>query len=378
MRFGAPWICGGAAALLGVAGAAAAWQAPAEAQPVGVPAPAVTPVEGAPMPAQPVVPMVSPEDRAAERRFSERLRALVPSNPEGYFLLAEEVAEAATGGDAAVRRLAIRLYVLAFELDRGITGRRSVAASACLGLAGVSGTARERQFLQTLARTLDTRHATPGWIDVAEVATSDSGGYRLAVALGDVRSGQGFRARRILEDPTVSGLLTRYDALLPRAGWEHGAFSVQREAERWPCSECRNERVVRKMVQGVVEYQACILCGGVPGVRVTSEQLLRQLRFEAWLLQGKQRSWASQLGVDEGTPLVDPDPSRLGPLFGVDPTLVVWRPNGWIVDPKAPKAEVKKPGAAADKEGGAEQNGPQEAVPEPVPPEPAAPEAGPT
>lgn len=279
------------------------------------------------------------QDRAVERLFSERLTALTPANPEAYFLLAEEAADGAAS-DPARRRLATRLYVLAYELDRKLAGHGEIAASACLGLAGVTGTPRDRQFLGSLARTLDPRQVPPGWIDAPEIATSDSGAYRLAVLLGFVRDGEGLRARRLLEDPDVSGLLDRYDALLARSGLDNGAFSVRREAERWPCPECRNERVVRKVVQGEVEYHVCPICGGIPGPSLTGRQILGQLRFEAWLLQGHQRSWASQMGMDDGAPLADPDPAAIGSLFGVDTTLVMWRNGAWIADPNAPKVDL--------------------------------------
>lgn len=307
-------------------------------------------------PAQAASVGVRSEDGALERQYAARLGALTPGKPLEYLLLAEEVGDGAAK-DMSRRRLATRLYVLAYELDRRAAGGRAIAASACLGLAYVSGGKRDRVFLESLARSLDPRQAPAGWMDATEVATSDSAGYRLAVLLGDVRSGEGLRARRILEDPDVSELLDRYDHLLERAGFANGAWSVRREAERWPCPECRNERVVRRLVQGEVEYRVCPVCGGVPGPRLTTEQMLGQLRFEAWLLQGKQRSWASQMGMDDGAPLVDPDPARLGVMFGVETALVMWRNGLWVPDPDAPKAEggqsenkagdaVEAPGAA--------------------------------
>jgi hypothetical protein len=299
---------------------------------VAQPSPASTPDKAGERPS----PMVL-QDRALERLFSERLSALSPAIPEAYFLLAEEVADGAAS-DATRRRLAIRLYVLAYELDRTRAAQGAIAASACLGLASVTGAPRDRQFLSSLARTLDPRQAPPAWIDAPEIATSDSGGYRLAVLLGLVRDGEGLRARRVLEDRDVGELLDRYDGMLARAGMENGAFSVRREADRWPCPECHNDRVVRRMAQGEVEYRVCPACGGIPGPSLTSRQVLGQLRFEAWLLQGHQRSWASQMGMDDGAPLVDPDPAQIGPLFGVDVTLVLWRNGVWIADPSAVKA----------------------------------------
>lgn len=299
------------------------------------PAPAQVPAKSAAT-ARPSLTPLQQQERVIERPFTARLAALSPAQPEAYFLLAEDIADGSES-DAARRRVATRLFVLAYELSRSTQQGRELAASACLGLASVAGTARDKQFLTSLARSLDPRQSPPGWVDVPETATSDSGAYRLAVLLGDIRAGEGLRARRLLEDPDVSSLLERYDSLLGKSGWDLGTFTVRREAGRWPCAECRNERVVRRATQGVVEYQICPVCSGHLGPQITSNQLLAQLRFDAWLLQGSQRSWASQMGMDGGLPLVEPDPNRVGLQFGIDPSLVLYRNGSWVADPNAPK-----------------------------------------
>lgn len=283
------------------------------------------------------------QERALERQYAARLAALSPANPEAYFLLAEELADGAES-DPTRRRLATRLFVLAYDIARKKPDGRPLAASACLGLASVAGSARDKQFLSSLARTLDPRQISPSWVETPEVATSDSGAYRLAVLLGDVRAGEGLRARRLLEDPDVASLLDRYDALLGRSGLELGAFSVRREAGRWPCAECRNERVVRRMVEGQVEYRICPVCNGALGPKLSTSMFLGQLRFEAWLLQGSQRSWASQMGMDGGMPLIEPDPDRIGLQFAVDTSLALWRNGIWVVDPNAPKPPLAPAG----------------------------------
>jgi hypothetical protein len=70
---------------------------------------------------------------------------------------------------------------------------------------------------------------------------------------------------------------------------------------------------------------------------------LAQLRFEAILLQGSQRSWAAQLATDHGAPLRDTDPSTLPVVFEVDPDKVLWREGQWVVDPSAPKPPASQP-----------------------------------
>jgi len=313
-------------------------------------APALVPPTPASTAPRPSLSPLQQQERAIERQHAARLSTLSPAQPEAYFLLAEDIADGSES-DPARRRVATRLFVLAYEIARLKPEGREVAASACLGLASVAGTARDKQFLTSLARSLDPRQSPPGWVDVPEITTSDSGAYRFAVLLGDIRAGEGLRARRLLEDPDVSSLLERYDTLLSKSGWDLGTYTVRREAGRWPCPECRNERVVRRATQGVVEYQICPVCSGHLGPQISSSQLLAQLRFDAWLLQGSQRSWASQMGMDGGLPLVEPDPNRVGLQFGVDSSLILWRNGSWIADPNAPKPPPKPdPKADADKD----------------------------
>lgn len=279
----------------------------------------------------------SPEAREqrAARAVAERLAALRPADPAGYLLLAEEVAE--KRDELGARRLAIRLYVLAFELDRAQSPRPTIAASACLGLASVTGSTRDRQWLTALARSLDPRLAGASWASTPEPPSADSFAYRVATFLGEVRSGDGLAARRLLADPDVAAALERYDSVLRRAGARGGTGEIIREASRWPCHECSGERVVKNARNGAIEYTLCPRCKGEPGPRLSASELAAQLRFEAWLLQGTQRSWGSQLGVDGGAPLGDPDVSELARTFAIDTTLVLWRNDAWIADPAAPK-----------------------------------------
>ena len=50
----------------------------------------------------------------------------------------------------------------------------------------------------------------------------------------------------------------------------------------------------------------------LPGPQLSEEELIAQLRFEAVLLNGIQRSWSAQMVVDLGATLRDPDPEDLG------------------------------------------------------------------
>src|SRR5579862_2539303 len=73
-----------------------------------------------------------------EPALAARLATLSPDKPDGYFLLAEEVAdEGAAAADAEKLNLARTLYVLAFDLDRRTGHPGPLAASSAVGLAGI-------------------------------------------------------------------------------------------------------------------------------------------------------------------------------------------------------------------------------------------------
>jgi len=284
-------------------------------------------------------------DQAADTRFRARLEALSPADPERYYLLGEEVTDAA--GDAASRRLAVELFVLAFVLDLE-RGGSTIAAGASIALASLSGTDQDRAWLTAMAQTLDPRRVPPEWLLLQPEPTTDSSSYQIATFLGMVRSGAGVQARQLLEKPGVKAGLERYDRLLMNMGVSGGASGVSRESARWPCLECQNERVVKKAGTNPPEYKMCPQCGGNPGPRLALPELLGQLRFEGWLLQGLQRSWAAQVTTDSGAPLLDPDPREVARSFDVDPNLVLWRNGRWVASPDRPVAPMPARDAAPD------------------------------
>jgi hypothetical protein len=309
-------------------------------------------------------PLVESE-RAASLSFADRLTALSPSDPDPYFFVAEEVADIAD--DVGTRRLATRLYALTYELAR-TRGRPPLAASAAIGLSAVATNERDRQWLLSVSRIIDPRQAGAIWVDQRDTTTTDSGAYLIATALGQIRSGDGLAARQLIEEPQVSAALDRYDRILARIGLSGGSRGLAREAARWPCSQCANARVIRK--QGsTAEYKLCPNCSGNPGSPLTTEQLAAQLRFEAWLLQGTQRSWAAQIAADRGAPLIEAEPSELCLVLNVDCSLVIWRDGEWKPDPNAP-VPAPKPQPAPEK--------PVEAPPKAVKPAPPSTAGKPT
>jgi hypothetical protein len=283
-------------ALLGAAG---------QPQPVGAPA-AITPA------------------------LAARLEALKPEDPSAYFLLAEELAD--TAAEEPEKVLPRALYVLAFELDRRKSDAGSLAASCALGLARIERLERDRRWLTALAGAIDRRYALPDW-NVPAGSLSDELAYKAATVLGLARSGDGLEARHLLEQPGVRDVLVRYERAIGSTG-ETGALSrLEKYMQQWPCPECHNERVVRRTTDKGVELRLCPVCRGNPGPRLDDEELTAQLRFEAALLNGIQRSWGATIIIDQGSPLRDPDPDQLASYYRVDASKPYWRNGAWSATP---------------------------------------------
>lgn len=298
---------------------------------------------------QPPVQRVATSQRvvpeAILNRFGARLSALRPSDPEAYFVLGEDLIDAFSTVEA--KRLATELFVLAAVLDVQRTPAdrpASIAASACLALLDIHPTERDRVFLSSLARTLDSRRIPPTWMSKPREPAPEGAPYQVAALLGYIRSGQGAQARQLLAKPEVRAALDSYDRVLRRMGVPTSE-ALAREASRWPCPECSNERIVRRSRPGAEpEVRVCPVCAGNPGPRLNNGQLLAQLRFEAWLLQGRQRTWSAQSAVDNGAPLIDPEIASLPQAYSVNPGAYLWRDNDWFnPNPPAPPNPVPAP-----------------------------------
>lgn len=306
----APYIWGALVLLLGVTAASAG----------------ITPALSDQRAAQPA----GPPDPAAGlgEDLRKRLEALEPGNPEAYFELGEDVALDAT--DPAQIALSRRLLVLAYQLDRARGGRR-LAGAACLALAEISPAARDRRWLWSLASGLDRRHARPDWVRRSQEQYSDQAGLRAATVLGMIRSGDGRAALELLKEPGIRGLLQSYERALSPTGDTGALRSLEREAERWPCPECHNQRIIKKSGSGKdAQYRLCLNCNGNPGPKLSADDLIVQLRLESALLRGIQRSWAAQAATDQGEPLRDPDPDELAHAMGVDASKTLFRNGEWV------------------------------------------------
>lgn len=279
--------------------------------------------------AQPPEPGKEPVAQPGE--FAQRLAALKPESPERYFELAEELAD--TVAEEADKALPRALYVLAFELDRRRPQGGRLAASCALGLAKIERLERDRRWLTALAGAIDRRYGLPDWNVAAAPLLSDETAAKAATVLGLTRSGDGRDARKLMDEPGVLDVLKRYERAIGTTG-ETGALSrLDKYMQAWPCPECHNARVVRRMTDKGPEFRLCPACRGNPGPQLSEEELIGQLRFEAALLNGIQRSWAAQVVVDQGAPLRDPDPEQLAAFFRVNPAKVYWRDGKWSATP---------------------------------------------
>jgi hypothetical protein len=274
-------------------------------------------------PAAPATPAITPDVAA-------RLSKLTPDDPNGYFLLAEELADTAL--EEQDKTLPRTLYVLAFDLDRKRGSGGALAASCALGLARIERLERDRRWLSALAGGLDPRDALPDW-NVPAGSLSDDLAYKAATVLGLTRAGEGVEAKHLLDQPGVRDVLLRYERAIGTTG-ETGAMSrLQKYMDAWPCRECHNERVVRRQTDKGVELRLCPVCHGNPGPKLDEEELIGQLRFEAALLNGIQRSWGATIVIDQGAPLRDPDPDQLASYYRVDSTKPYWRAGQWVTAP---------------------------------------------
>lgn len=259
--------------------------------------------------------------------LNDRLVTLEPGSPERYLELGEEIlALARTEDDSALAR---HLFGLAYELARLAGDQPGTQASACIALADTARFERDRRWLWSIARLVDPRYNEPDWSRTVERTVSRESAYLAATTLGLLRAGEGVRAREHLRDPSVRDVFVWYSGLLTGTGPGDVLSTLDREADRWPCPECRNARIVRTHEAGDVRVSRCFTCRGNPGWELGETAFLATLRFESRVLSGVQRSWGAQLAADLGEPLRDPDPSAVAPSVGVDARRSVYRDGRW-------------------------------------------------
>jgi hypothetical protein len=307
--------------------------------------------------------------------LADRLAALEPAKPREYFLLAEELAAEALGGNTDARDLAEHLYVLAFELDRADGSPTELAASCVMGLAALVAPEHERRWLVALTLQLPTsgEAASPAWLKRwSALNVPDKLAFDLATALGLIRSGEGRRAERLFNQTGADQVLRAFAGVMTGVPGDDPVNRLRRQMEQWPrCPECRNRRVVVKPEPGTKGGQTrlCAVCAGLPGPRLSNAEFIGHLRMEAALLRGIQRLWSAQALADGGRPLRDPEPAALAPSRRMNSRASVFQNGQWVepANAPAPTAPVN-----ANPAGGA---GPSAKSPGPGNPPPAPPQS---
>lgn len=254
-----------------------------------------------------------------------RLSAISPIDPEALLRAGEDLSSM---GSPLSIRVARRVLAGAIEIDRQRGGGR-VGAGACLLLAEIATTEPDRRWFAALARALESGASSRSWLHDGDQSYNADAAYNAACAVGLVRAGDGLAARQLFKEPGVRDILLDHERLLSTIGEPGGLAFLEREAAKWPCTECRNDRVVKVVVNREVQHKLCPICGGNPGPVLSDEAVILQLRLEARLLRGVQRSWAAQLAADRGMPLDDPDPDELSKVLGFDSLAFVFKGDGW-------------------------------------------------
>jgi hypothetical protein len=235
----------------------------------------------------------------AGSRWAERLTALDPARPLDYFLLAEEVADAAR--DAEERELARTLYGLAGALDA-----ERLARSAALGIAGLTtdGVNEERTRLRLLglAVLLSPDEGGPAvGLFAGRGRPSGPAAVALSEAFSHLRRGQGPRALAAVRAPEPAALLERYAIRLP------GGAERFREDGR--------------------AYRSGLRPAFAPGQRRAMLEIEEAVLASAGESRG--RGWSSFLVETGGRPLLEVDATRIEEAFAVDPRRPWWRDGRW-------------------------------------------------
>jgi hypothetical protein len=251
----------------------------------------------------------------------DRLCALDPADPRGYFRLGEEVAYEMPGPEG--RGLAERLFVLALERDMAEGGRHGLAAGACIALADLTPRESERAWLIALSKTFDLGSSAE-----TEVLSSGagSGERRVAEAIALFRGGAYRAARERLRREDGANVYAELEEELA----DHGMSAEELESKA-SCPECRNRRVVRPGSGRVGErgWVVCGTCRGNPGAGLDGSEFMGLLVLETELLDVEVEQWSAQYVVHDAEPVRDVDPSELALWYGIDPRATAYRcPEG--------------------------------------------------
>lgn len=322
-------------ALVGVVVIAAAIASPVVADPPTQPRPAnqspdatkspsdaaAPPERGIPGPAAaPSAPRLSDAERAA-------LRSLVPTSPERYLELAEDLLD--HPDDPGRVQIAEQLLVRAIHFGATVRGHERTAASAALALAERRGSANDRRWLRSVAAALHPDYAAIER-EVSVSASDAAASVKAAEAITRVRADDPLAAEE-LRDEQVRQVLK---------AWDQGSGAVagltlrdlEQLAARPACSTCQGQRMVSGGARRT-DPKICPACVGRSRWNLTRPQLEAVVRLQIRLLQGEPRDWSSQVALDQAMPARDPDPLAVASALRVDTRLTRFDEGQWLPPP---------------------------------------------
>jgi hypothetical protein len=241
----------------------------------------------------------------SKRAWSERLEQLDSTRPIDYFLLAEEVADAATSVED--RTLARQLFGLAGALAPQELGR-----SAALALASLAEDDRERRTLRALASLLAADDEAIAAQESLRGRPSPQHALALSEAFSQLRRGQGPRATAILKTPEVAELLDTHAGQLPG-----GADRFREDCRAFKGGVRPAYADSQRLLMLEIELAVLAMAAGTP----TATGGAREVRVDS--------GWSSALVATSGAPLLELDTARLEKAFGVDPARSTWRNGQW-------------------------------------------------
>lgn len=220
--------------------------------------------------------------------WNDRLSALRPEDPMGYFELAEEVLDRAPN-ESADRALAAWLFGTAGRLDR-----ENLGASCALALATTTRDRDQARRLKAVAMMLDVDGA--GSASAGGNSLDAETAFEVSESFGRFRTGRTSSLRKVLREESIRASLRRFEDVLPDGGID------------WLDSASLRSR-------------------GRPDLDDEERRLM--LRVEVQLLEGESPSWATEvLGVG-GEPLLEVASDEIDLLLGGDPDRPYWRNGKW-------------------------------------------------
>lgn len=228
------------------------------------------------------------------RFWNDKLEALQPSHPLAYFLLAEEIADAAS--DAESKELARTLYSLSAMLATEQLGR-----SACIALAALAEDEQSKRRLTALAALLATGPGGQGdaaaFREHSWLEPEDAELLAFGDAISFYRRGVSSRAAARIERGGALALLRAVEDALPSG-------TVHNMVESSPAARTRPQ--------------------------LSTAQTVQMLQVEAALLSGRDRSWSSDLALTRSYPLIEVDLTRLDDALGIDARRARYRNGRWV------------------------------------------------